>query len=168
MRLWNPSIIKAQRYLYSRDTVIRSKGQRVAKIGGVDTKVKIKESVSRDIDIRMFSKLFIIDDNDDQLLKELAAINIRRFFSLKPMTVKVLMYIISKVRYNEDFIVFSNNDCMLVTNLSYNSTRIAIRELLEKEFIFDSYREKEYWIDCTFFYNGSFEKKSDEYLNAKK
>ena len=164
---WNPSISKAQAYLYSKDVAYKTKGVRLSKIKGKDETLKIKETISKDIDVRPFSKLFLFDSPIIEL-EELNRKNLERVTSLSNTAIKVLFYIISSTAVDRDYVSFSNKKCGESIKLSYNSVRIGVRELLDKEFIFDSYRDGEFWIDCTFFYNGNFEKKSEEYLNAKK
>lgn len=167
MYKWNPTIEEAQKYLFKAEEALRTTNKRVGKVKGKETEIKTKEVSVRDKDIRTFVKVFLAK-NDVEVLQKLVIKNLSRIINLSYTGMKVLFYLFTIINKDDDFVKFSNKRCMEALNLSYNSVRIGIRELLKKDFIYESYNDGEYWIDCTFFYIGDFEKKSKELLNAKK
>lgn len=82
--------------------------------------------------------------------------NLKLFFSLSQRSMKVLAYVMSVTRANNDTVYFDMEDCKDYTGIASKTTVISgLSELISNEFLAVSSKKYLYFINPSIFFNGN-------------
>jgi predicted ATP-grasp superfamily ATP-dependent carboligase len=153
---WNPSLELVGFLLSEEREHIRVKGHRVGRVEGKLEHIVTEEKKIVFTDNSSFIKFYI----DSQALNE--------FIELSISAQRVLVYVLNKITMNEDDFYLGNEECTIKINMDKYSFYKAMRELLDRDWIYLTEYTNRYFINLCFVCKGNRETMYHKFKEATK
>lgn len=150
----NPSLYEVGKDIYEKGQTIRYLPPRRGVFHGNSVEIHREERIRVYDDTRQYFKLF--------------KAGVMAYAFLSKGSREVLGYILNSMNYGDDKFYFLVKECKKVVDLSDTSIQVALRQLLEEEWIYKSSNRYWYWINIGFIAYGPVEKKIKEAIEIKR
>jgi len=153
---WNPTYQLVGYVMKEGKEHIRTKEHKIGRVAGKVEHIIVEEKRLAVHDSSEFVKFYLDADGINELIE------------LSLGAQRIVAYLLKKLKFNEDTVYLSNIECSNNIGMDRWTYHKAMRELLDREWLFLSEYNNIYFINLCFVCKGNREDMYNKYLSATK